>query len=177
MKKLVLLFSLILLSSPLLASIAFAAVKEGEKEISVFGSLTTVDPEVGEEISVLILVLSGGLFISDNSQVGGSITNIGIFNSFESTNLLLDGFYKYHFNPEEEVVPYLGGQAGFGIFGTDVDNSTSISYGGMAGFKFFVSEDLSFNGEFNLKFTTQETAGEDLDVTLTILQVGISYYF
>lgn len=142
MKKLVLLFCLILLSSPLLASMAFAAVKEGDKEISVFGALITVDPEVGEEISVLFLQLGGGLFISDNGQVGGSITNVGIFNSFESTNLLLDGFYKYHFNPEEEMVPYVGGQAGFGIFSTDVESSTSISYGGMAGFNFSLARTL-----------------------------------
>ena len=47
----------------------------------------------------------------------------------------------------------------------------------MAGFKYFVSEDLSFNGEFNLLFTTIEIAGVDVDVTQTSILAGMSYYF
>ena len=75
------------------------------------------------------------------------------------------------------MVPYVGGQAGFGIFGTDVDSSTAVASGGMAGFKYFVSEDLSFNGEFNVVVTKRETAGDNTKLILTVLQAGMSYYF
>ena len=176
MKILVVLFSLILLSSPLLAGIAFAAVEEGDKEISVFGSLVNQDFE-SSETTTITLQLTGGLFISDNGQVGGSFTNISIFNSFDVTIQIFSGFYKHHFTPEKEVVPYVGGQAGLAMIDFGGESSSSISYGGMAGFKYFVSEDLSFNGEFNLLFTTFEVAGVDVDVTQTSILAGMSYYF
>ncbi len=70
MKELAVLFSLIVLSSPLLASMAFAAVAEGDKEISVFGSLINQDTE-GSETTTILLQVAGGLFISHNGQVGG----------------------------------------------------------------------------------------------------------
>lgn len=176
MKKLVVLFSMILLSSLLLAHTSFAAVEEGDKEISVFGALINQDTE-GSETTTIFLRLEGGVFISDNGQVGGAFNNISIFNSFDVTIQIFNGFYKYHFNPEEEVIPYVGGQAGLVLIEFDGESGSGISYGGMAGFKFFVTEDLSFNGEFNLLFTTIEVAGVDADVTQTAFLAGMSYYF
>jgi hypothetical protein len=151
-----------------------AAIKEGAKEVSAFAALSTTDPEVGDSTTQLILQFAGGVFLDPQKQVGGSFTQISVESEgFDATIRVIAGFFKFHVNPEQDVVPYVGAQAGMTFIEAGPFSDSAFSYGGMAGAKFFVSEDLSYNAELNLLMTTID----DQDYTQTTLQVGMSYYF
>ena len=153
---------------------ASAAIKEGTKEVSAFAALSTTDPEVGDSTTQLILQFAGGVFTTPNNQVGGSFTQITAESGgFDATIRIIGGFFKYHVNPDQDTVPYLGAQAGMTFIEAGEFSDSAFSYGGMAGAKFFVSEDLSYNAELNLLITTID----DQDYTQTTFQVGMSYYF
>lgn len=152
---------------------ADAKVKKGDKEVSFFGALIDTSPDEGESTTTLIVQVAGGVFVSDNTQVGGSVTQTSLYNSFTVTLRLINGFVKYHFNPNEPVVTYVGAQAGMAFIEFDSTSDSGLSYGAMAGAKYFVSANLSLNGEASLS----QSKIADTSATQTMLQVGMSYYF
>lgn len=173
MKRILLAIGLACLALSLVGTLAEAKVKKGDKEISFFGSVIETSPEGAESTTTVIVQVAGGVFVTDNVQVGGSVMQTSIFNSFTATVRLLNGFVKYHFNPNDVLVPYVGAQAGMAFVESDFSSDSGISYGGMAGFKYFLSENLSINGEGDII----QSKIADTTATQTILQVGLSYYF
>ncbi|HKJ00542.1 MAG TPA: outer membrane beta-barrel protein [bacterium] len=156
------------------AGTASAKVSKGQKEISFFGSLVNTSPDSGDSSTTTILQVSGGVFISDPSQVGGSVILVSTDSGGVTTSVtLLNAFFKYHINPQSETVPYVGGQVGFAAAESGGFSDSGLSFGGMVGAKFFLSENLSVNPEFNLLHSTLF----DVSVTQTTLQIGLSYYF
>ncbi len=152
---------------------AWSAVQEGDAEVSIFGSVSTIDVEGSTSDQITAQVL-GGVFVTDEVEVGGSFLTIGTFSDAGDASVeIVNGFAKLHFNPAEDTVPYVGGQAGVVSVtaGDFSDNGTSIGF--MAGVKIFATEDLSYNIEFNW----QETEIFDVDATSTTLLVGVSVYF
>lgn len=155
-----------------------AALEEGTKEVSAFGAHTTTDPEEGDSSTQLIVQVSGGVFLDPKGQVGGSFTLITSESGGVTAAIrLITGFYKYHLSPEEEVVPYIGGQVGLAFAEAGGESASATAYGGMFGVKNFLSEDLSVNIEYNILFTTLTYDNVDYDVTQTTIQAGMSYYF
>jgi hypothetical protein len=151
---------------------ASAAVKEGDKEISVYGAVTNISADV-IDLTITTIQLAGGFFVSDAAQIGGSLTNQSTSGDAEGTTRVVGGFFKYHVNPKDTTIPYFGAQVGLATYESGSVSESAVSYGPLAGVKIFVSENLSINPEADVIFTTIL----DIDVTITIFQVGMSYYF
>lgn len=167
-----------LLAVLLVASFAMpaaAAVKEGDKEISVYGAYQSIKVDVpgADTTTVITLQVAGGFFVTDGAQVGGSFTQQSQSDGGTFTVRTVGGFFKYHFNTQETTVPYVGGQAGLATVEATGESESAVSYGPLGGIKFFVSENLSINPEASITFTKIL----DVDVTITTVQVGMSYYF
>lgn len=176
MRKILWVAGCVLAALLIAAAPASAAVKEGDKEIAVYGSMQSIKIELGGEtatLNVLTLQLTGGFFVSDAAQVGGSFTQQTFSNDFTVTNRMVGGFFKFHFNPKETVVPYVGAQVGLTTTEFEGESDSSTSYGPLGGIKFFISENLSVNPEASLTFAKIQEA----DVTITTVQVGLAYYF
>jgi len=157
---------------------ADAKIEEGTKEISAFGALSTTEPEEGDTTTQLVIQVGGGVFLDTNNQVGGSFTQASSESGGDTATLrVITGFFKHHLNTEEEAIPYLGGQGGMAFLEFAGESASSIAYGGMFGVKFFLSEELSMNVEYNLLFTTITYDSQEYDVTQTTIQAGMSYYF
>jgi hypothetical protein len=151
-----------------LATTAHARLQEGQKELSFFGAFYNLSA-AGFDASVIIAQVSGGLMLDQAAQVGGAVTaQITSSGGFDSTSIGLQGFYRYHLSPDQEIVPYVEGHGGLAIG----DDSTELSLGGAVGVKRFISENLSVNGEGSLTLTLG-----DIGFTILALQVGMSYYF
>jgi hypothetical protein len=160
MRKTVWAFAFALIALLVVATSAQARIKDGQSELGFFGEFTST-----EGFSVLLGQVTYGKFVSRNSQIGGSVTGLSS-DAFELVGV--SAFYRYHFSPDAEVVPYVGAQAGVVI--TDI--STSGSIGGSLGVKNFVSENLSVNYEGDVVLTFG-----DVSTTTFLLTVGLSYYF
>jgi Outer membrane protein beta-barrel domain len=153
---------------------ASAKVKQGDKEIAFFGALISQSFDSGGSASEALIQVSGGFFISNASQVGGSLINVSSdTGGVTSTVRLINGFYKFHFNTDTDTVPYVGAQAGVAEADVGGTSESGASFGAMAGVKMFLSENLSVNPEFNILHSTLAGVG----VTQTTLQIGLSYYF
>ena len=151
-----------------LATTAEARLKEGQKEVSFYGTILNLSAD-GFDATAIIAQVSGGLMLDQKAQVGGSVlAQITSAGGYDSTNIGLNGFYRYHLSPEEETVPYVEGHGGITIG----DDSSELSIGGAVGMKHFLSENLSVNGEGSLTLTLG-----DVGLTIIALQVGLSYYF
>lgn len=176
------------------AAPVFPATKAGDAEVSAAGSISTSD--IGTQFGTSTtdstsIQVSGGYFTTPNIQIGGS------YNTDESTDTTpgepsttsvftaLSGFLKYHFNPDSEVVAYAGVQAGTANIeitasGVSVSGS-AFANGFMGGLKFFVSEDVSANVEYNVLNTTISISTPfgtfDADVRDAGFLFGLSLYF
>ena len=148
-----------------LATTAHARLQEGQKELSFFGAFYNLSAD-GIDFSVIIAQVSGGLMLNQAAQVGGAVT--AQISDPGSTSIGVQGVYRYHLSPDQEIVPYVEGHGGLAIG----DDSTELSLGGAVGVKRFISENLSVNGEGSLTLTLG-----DIGFTILALQVGMSYYF
>jgi opacity protein-like surface antigen len=175
MKRYAWLLALAVLGIALLAAPASAAVKEGDKEISVYGSYQTIKVDLPDTpaINVITTQLSGGFFVSNAAQVGGSWIQQSTSNGETFTIRTIGGFFKYHFNTQATTVPYVGAQVGQSTVEALGESESATSYGPLGGIKFFLSENLSINPEASMTFTKIL----DVNVTITTLQIGMSYYF
>jgi len=178
---------LALLAMAVITSPVWAATKEGDKEIAAYASLSTTDASVagGDTITITTATLQGsfGYFQTKSLQIGGSIlqqnSSISSPGSDTQTNgvTFLEGFVKYHFNPDTDTVPYVGGMLGTVSVNAGAESGSGTTIGGMVGVKFFKTPDLSINGEYSIRNYTVSIAGVDATSTTGTLSLGFSYYF
>ncbi len=161
-----------------LASISFAEVKKGMQEILVNGSASLTRYNGGEYISKRVILGVGyGVFLTDAVETGVSVrgtTNWSDTSSSAHSSLIADGFVKYHFNTSGETVPYVGLQAGCIRSKSGNNVTTNGAYGGMAGIKWFVKENISFFTEYNASFS-KSISSNSPDITHAAL-FGIALY-
>lgn len=145
-----------------------------------------------------------GYFITDAIQLGGNISeNISSSKPYTGGNpeafttevfqTSLDATAKYHFmqltKKKIPLVPYAGLQAGYvhvtvkrkNDFNKQQEtyNADALGFGGMAGVKFFITENLALNGELNYKhFDVELLKGLPKFKHDQISALfGLSYYF
>jgi len=151
---------------------SFAKIQklEGQKAISANANLNWVDSG-GDTYDYQILTLGFSYFPKDFLEAKGTLM---IMNSDDYTaySVLAQCNYNF-FKPNTVVVPYAGVQLGFSGYDAGGYDDTSISYGLQGGAKYFLSEDLSLNGELNYLVTTVDPD----DVKVTSILFGLSYYF
>ena len=148
-----------------LASVSFAGVEEGKSEIG--GNITRQDID---GIVLTMVNLNYGYFMTDEVQLTG---NMMLMKAEGYKALALEGQGRYHFILGEEYVPYVGGL--IGTFNIDGDgfSESAMSYGFMGGVKYFVSEDTSFNLEYNYKNVMYDSG----DISITTTTAGMAIYF
>lgn len=168
--------TLALLFALSLSTVAMAGTEAGQNEFSLSASYTRWSAD-GSDFNVLIAGIGYGYFITDASQIGGTFLGMQTSNGDTDTNLLLDLYYKYHFtSPGQTTVPYLGVQVGNIWYEWGGYDDTILSYGAMAGIKFFITENTTFFTELNYR-VYDVSGAEDLDIDQTSLLFGLSYYF
>lgn len=160
-----------------LAMPAVAATKAGDKELSAQISVSTISTD---DFDVTLTSIWGafGYFVSDALQVGGSLTTMTVStDAADAGQSFIEGFVKYHFNTKEKAVPYVGAMLGTVTLYTDNESGSGVTFGAMAGVKYFMSEDLSVNGEYSIRHYTVTIAGTDISSTTSTAMIGLSYYF
>ena len=168
---------LALLMVAVLAMPALGATKEGDKELSAQVSISSISTD---DFDVTLTSIWGafGYFVTKALQVGGSVTTMTVSaGGSDAGQTYMEGFVKYHFNTDEKAVPYVGAMLGTVTLYAEGESGSGMTFGAMAGLKYFVSPDLSINGEYNIRHYSVSIASTDIDVTASTAMVGMSYYF
>jgi hypothetical protein len=139
------------------AGITNAAVQEGDKEVSVFGLITSVDGTSSVTAGGAL-----GYFLNDELEL--AITGMGMWME-DSDAYYIQGDVKYHFLSDQTVVPYIG------AFGGGFFNEESVGiYGPIGGAKCFVSETTNVYTEYRYILATEsDVEGIHLGV------IGVSF--
>lgn len=181
--------ALLLLAASVLALPAWAGTKEGDKEVSAAISISSSSASAeGTTVDTTTSSILGsfGYFTTKNVQLGGTIFNTESSSTSGGSTVelgtsFLEAFVKYHFNPDTTTVPYIGALLGTVSIkvstGDTTETGSGTTIGAMAGIKFFMSEDLSINAEYNIRNYTVSIGGLDLSTTTGTALLGLSYYF
>ncbi len=182
------------------------------EEFSGSGSVAGQRFGFADESTSVSVDLEIGYFVADDQQIGGALfvessdskeldPDTGAVES-ESEELFTFWyvFYKWFFDiGDGDLKWFIGpefGQVATHVLETDADTRLEIDdagfgIGGFVGLSFFLSEDLSINGEYNVYSIdtdadatfTDFTTGETVNITLeseteiSFLQFGLTYFF
>ncbi len=173
-------------------------------EVGSYRSTSGLDsPKTQSDALSGTLRVGYGYFLTDAVQLGSTISETitstkpfveNELNSFtqDTYTFNLDLFARYHFYKKGSVfVPYVGAQAGWinyyqkqkeTVGGTTSNvgrNGNAISYGGMAGVKYFLDENTSLNAEMNYRRYDIDLGKDAPTATHDVLKwlIGLSYYF
>ncbi len=173
MKKfLALVFCLVIVN----AGNAYARVEKGDQELAFDGSITSFETG-SNETGLVNMGVSYGVFLSDAWQIGiaGDFSRT-VTREMATIKTSVNGFAKYHFCTDSDIVPYLGVQVGFANTDydyTDVKSTSSGSIGGMGGIKWFIRENISFYTELNFSKQSEEST----ETTTKQGLFGLAIYF
>jgi opacity protein-like surface antigen len=161
----------------LIATGSFAGTKEGQSEIQVQGSLQNVSYADNDQTELTIQLVYNR-FMRDDLSLGCTFRpSLSKSDDTENQQLFLLGRGDYYFTPQTKYVPYAGAHLGLINYTFDSGDSssseTAFTYGLQGGWKFFISENMSWNLELDLSLYS----AEDEDITVTSLLAGMSYYF
>lgn len=163
------------------AATASAAVKQGDTELSIFGTFVDNEYNGGSSDETLVGALSIGHFFTDELELGlalmgmwgESTTAAGA--TTDSTLYAFLGNLKYHFMTESSTVPYVGYQYGFSEYETGTTSYDGEQYGPLVGIKFFMNENTTLFLEYQyLEYGGD--VGDYIDET-NLLMVGVSFLF
>ena len=158
--------------------------RRGKGSLAAQVSYQNIDLSNDDDYEYALWSLAGavGYFFTDHFEVNLApiIFMIDPDEGDETTTYSVLGNAKYNFYQEGwTVVPYLGVQAGVSGYEREGDDDSAFSYGGMAGTKVFVTEDVSLNFELNYLYTQfdEDDGGNELDSTTISFFVGFAWYF
>ena len=148
----------------------------GKGKVSTSLSYSYIDIEDADDpVEVTNFLGEFGYFVTDHIEINFSplVTSVDTGDS-DSTiySVFVNGkynFYKRGWNS----VPYAGLQAGITGVDTEGYDDSTFSFGGMAGFKQFLTESISFNLEGNYMYYEVENT----DVNQFSLFLGFTWYF
>jgi hypothetical protein len=156
-------------------STSFAKIQklEGQKAISANANLQWIDSG-DSDTGNRTLTFGFSYFPKDFLEAKGTLFIVNIdTGDDDGTIYSLAAQCNYlFFKPNTVLVPYAGIQLGFSGYDFG-DSDTAASYGAQCGVKYFVSEDLSMNGELNYLVTNIDPD----DVKATSILFGLAYYF
>lgn len=176
------------------ASAAMPLIDKGTTEFSLGATISNDSAAAGS---------GGGTTTTTTTDVNGSVgyfldkhSQVGAFVFLENTKVnpptgssaqfgytYLEGFYKYHFRLDENpaLVPYVGGYLGTVSVSVTAAGTTETgsgtSYALAAGLKYFFSERVSGNAEFQSGSSTFTIAGLSMTDTFTQILLSLSVYF
>ena len=157
-----------------------AAVKEGDTEVSLYGSFQNLNIEGGGSVDTTEIAGSLGYFVTDELELSvvGAWMDISS-DVLDMTSWGLGGNAKYHFMTDSTTVPYVGGQILFehadgSIFGIS-GSADGYLYGPLVGAKFFMNESASLFVEYQYQLYGGDI-GDALDDGHAVM-FGIAYLF
>lgn len=172
---------LAVLAAILVTSPTWAKTKEGDKEIGGYISISSTSASAeGQSFDFVTTTLYGsfGVFTTNQLQFGAALMQQTVSTDTEDSGAqFLEGFVKFHFNPDTDTVPYVGAVLGTVTVYSGNDSASGMTWGAMAGVKFFVSEDLSVNAEYNIRNFTISFGDVEYTSTTGTALLGLSYYF
>lgn len=147
----------------------------GKTSVSILGSVTTIDPDGGEDVTALLLGGTGAYTTQDGRfEFAGGFTMVGSFSGIgDAAVYSLSGQARVNSDPlgsEENLVLYLGGIAGLGILrgDGDIDSEEGI-FGPKAGMEFYVSPRTAIQVQEALLFDTAGGLTNQLTVGFKVL--------
>lgn len=173
-----------------MSGVAFAEIGAGTKEVSVMMDWNNIETEADgggkSEVTEMDLQLLGGFFVIDPLEVGGILdySSSEVKGGEDTSTWALTGFGKFHIlGVSDQVVPYVGAQAGyFSMESGSNHEETGFIVGALGGAKFLVSNDFSVNAElqYNISLGAESKEGSnstDIDISQLRFLVGMSYLF
>ena len=153
----------------LITSIAVKAeVMQGDNEASIFYNFTDIS---GADTDNLHGVgISVGHFYTNELELG--LVGSGGWSS-DLDLYLLGANAKYHFMPECDLVPYLGGQINY-VWAKGGDDPDGIGWGPLAGVKLFTDKLTSVFVEYQYQFFNDVSSSTD---HANFILLGISRKF
>ena len=181
----------LILCLTIFAGAAAAGTDAGSKEIQVQGSLTrSTNSENDDQDYTLTGVLVANYFLVPQFSFGTALLlsgSVAIPESGDETRMVVTFIQLradlYLTGGASSVVPYIGAQGGVANYMVESegysDTSTSLAYGAHGGFKFFTTENTSWNLEGNVNIYKPDVEDNEDDVSYTdmSLLLGFSYYF
>lgn len=141
-----------------LAITANAAVQPSAKELSVFGGYTHSDLKRAAPMSIGESSLSPSMGSDDAGTAGIGVSQfisnevsvgLQVMGNWGDDVRLFDAGVnaKYHLNPMEQVIPYVGGQANY-AHASGHENSDGLMWGPLAGVRYSMAEKTSIFAEY-----------------------------
>lgn len=126
-----------------------AMLERGTREVSVSGSLEQDDS------TILTLVLTGGYFIRDNLEAGGSFELETAGRAYTQTHA--GGLLEWNWNTKLPVVPYVGSYLGI-VYATVETEGSDLAFelSGWAGAKCYLVENLAFGAQLQMWLATDD---------------------
>ena len=146
----------------------------GKSSVTGLLSVTTVDPDVGNEQTT---VLFGGLaaYTTEDArwEFGGGLTIAGLIGDIDLAlyNLTVQGRINSNaFGPEENFLVYLGAIAGVGIIRGDnnIDDEVGV-FGPKLGAEFYVSPRTAVQIQDAVLFDTEDGISNQLTIGVKVL--------
>ncbi len=166
-----------------LAGTTNAGVKQGDKELDIYGSYNTFNAVGGGSLDTTTVAGTLGYFVSDELEIGlvGSWSDLSV-DGLGLTMWGIGGNLKYHFGTQNTVVPYAGGQFLYEKLEAEASGSWSgggsvdgYLYGPLAGLKFFTSDRTFLFLEYQYQLYGGDI-GDGIDDGHGVY-VGISFLF
>ena len=132
----------------------------GKVALTVLGSVTTIDPDDGEDVTALILGGTGS-YTSESGrfEFAGGLTIVGAFSDIGDAAIYsLTGQARVNtdpLGPEENLLLYAGGIAGLGILRGDgnIDSEEGV-FGPKVGMEFYLTPRTAIQVQEALLFDT-----------------------
>ena len=125
----------------------------GTREVSVSGSLDQ------DDTTILTLAFTGGYFIQNALEVGGSLELETAGRAYTRTHA--GGFVEWNWDTKLPIVPYLGTYVGV-VYASleDEASNTAFEWSGWGGAKCYLLENLAFGAQMQVWM-----ANDDIYVT------------
>jgi opacity protein-like surface antigen len=127
------------------STVAFAGVQAGDTTITLSSAFTytdVIEPEVTSwDITGRIAL---GRFLTNNFQLEG-ILNGSVGDIFDSADYYYGALLvrpNFHFSTASATVPYIGASVGMFFLDIEGEGETNFAYGGQAGIKQFVRDNV-----------------------------------
>jgi hypothetical protein len=144
----------------MLPSAAFAQTQSGDKEILLFGNLTSTRFDGGGTSTFGLIFINVGVFLTDKFEVGGgpniSVTGGGFSGGTDAT-VGINGFVRQAFGSNPKVQPYVGAEISMADLNPSQGSAADLAFvSAIGGVKNFISEKAALDLKGSFGFLMKE---------------------
>jgi len=174
MKHIVSLF-VVLTATVVLASEAGSnQFNKGDLELGFSGSYSDYSID-GESLDITSIDLEASYFLMDNLSIGvNTAWFMFTIDGLEATAIGLEANARYHFQINQNFIPYVGIDVGNFYINLDDETENIATYGAHLGFKTPINKNVYFDTQ--LKWTDYDLP-ENIELTSTQILLGLKIKF